>query len=556
MKNQNQVDKTLHKYQSMNHFLEEVSQQYSDLPAFTHLGTTLSYRILNEFADKFSQWLCHNKSVQHNDRIGIVLPNIVQFPVAVFGALKAGLTIVPINPIAGKSEIDYLFSHSDLTAVIFLDLFENYLNAANDKFPQITWIRCGLGDFKSDGKRQFIQSWTKYLRKDESVDHVIEAFSFRDILQGDKLPRIETESAKPGDLAMLQYTQGITGQKKAAMLNHGNLVANMLQLTDWFNHQHIENQSTQDVVIAPMPLFYSYGFMAHCLCMLELGKHNILIADPTDIRRFIKTLKFWDFAIIVGINSLFQLLLRQKSFHKLDFKNLRLTLSAGSFFNNKVSEKWKSVTGCDITNAYGLSEASAAVAVHNYDIPVTGSVGCPLLGTQVKIMNSSLDEVKTGEVGEIHLSGPQVFAGYWNSVDQTAMTLVDGWLKTGDLAYQDDDGNLFIVDRLKDVLHVSNFIVYPKEIENVAARFPGVVNCAAIGIPEGNNIERIHLVIVVDDNTLDVDELQRYCRSNLSGYKVPKSIEIREELPLSFSGIIRKNELRKDVLKKLGSSRL
>ncbi|MBV1788222.1 AMP-binding protein [Marinobacterium sp. D7] len=528
-------------YRNIPEFLASCCRRYSDKPAFTSFGRTLSYRELDHLSAAFACYLQRETDLQPGDRIAIQLPNLIQYPVVVFGALRAGLVIVNTNPLYTPAEMEHQFRDSGAKALVIHKSMAHKAQQilAETDIDQVFLTQ--VGDLHGFVKRHLINAAVKYVKKMEPRFDLPGAISLRSAL----LKHINTIPTPverlPSDLAALQYTGGTTGVSKGAMLTHANLLANMQQALrviqpvgdDW-----------ADTVIAPLPLYHIYAFTV-AQVVLASGGHSILIPDPRDINGFVKALRNWRTTAFMGLNTLFIALCNNAAFRSLDFSALKITLSGGMALTNAASKRWQEVTGCTICEAYGLTETSPAVAINPPRAIRGGTIGLPVPFTEISIRGTAGELLSDGEAGELCIKGPQVMAGYWQREDATREIFTDdGYLKTGDIAVRDTDGYLRIVDRSKDMIIVSGFNVYPNEIEDVVTSHPGVVECAAIGIPDPTCGEVVKLVVVKSDDLLDVETIRNWCRERLTRYKVPKVIEFADELPKTNVGKVLRRALK------------
>ncbi|GGB80701.1 long-chain-fatty-acid--CoA ligase [Marinobacterium zhoushanense] len=528
-------------YRNIPEFLDAACRRYGDKPAFTSFGRTLSYRELDHLSAAFAAYLQRDTDLRPGDRIAIQLPNLIQFPVVVFGALRAGLVIVNTNPLYTAAEMEHQFRDSGAKALVIHQSMAHKAQQilANTEIGPIFLTQ--VGDLHGFVKRHLINAAVRYVKKMEPRFDLPGATSLRDALL--KYADFQPDPVRrdPWDLAALQYTGGTTGVSKGAMLTHANLLANMQQALRVIRPV---GEDWADTVIAPLPLYHIYAFTV-AQVVLASGGHSVLIPDPRDIQGFAKELKNWRVTAFMGLNTLFIALCNNTAFRGLDFSALKITLSGGMALNNATSKRWLEVTGCTICEAYGLTETSPAVAInppHNIRV---GTIGVPVPFTETSIRSADGKPVPDGEAGELCISGPQVMAGYWQREDATRdIFTADGYLKTGDIAVRDEDGYLRIVDRSKDMIIVSGFNVYPNEIEDVVSAHPGVVECAAIGIPDPVCGEVVKLVLVRSDDQLDVETIRDWCRERLTRYKVPKVIEFADELPKTNVGKVLRRALK------------
>ncbi|TRZ62769.1 long-chain fatty acid--CoA ligase [Pseudomonas alloputida] len=508
--------------------LKQSCQRFADKPAFSNLGKTITYGELYALSGAFAAWLQQHTDLKPGDRIAVQLPNVLQYPVAVFGAMRAGLIVVNTNPLYTAREMEHQFNDSGVTEVA-------------DLLPPL--------------KRLLINSVIKYVKKMVPAYNLPQAVRFNDALALGKGQPVTEANPQANDVAVLQYTGGTTGVAKGAMLTHRNLVANMLQCRALMGANLHEGC---EILITPLPLYHIYAFTFHCMAMMLIGNHNVLISNPRDLPAMVKELGKWKFSGFVGLNTLFVALCNNEAFRALDFSALKITLSGGMALQLSVAERWKAVTGCAICEGYGMTETSPVAAVNPSEANQVGTIGIPVPSTLCKVIDDAGNELPLGEVGELCVKGPQVMKGYWQREDATAEILdSEGWLKTGDIAVIQADGYMRIVDRKKDMILVSGFNVYPNELEDVLAALPGVLQCAAIGVPDEKSGEVIKVFIVVKPGmTVTKEQVMEHMRANVTGYKVPRHIEFRDSLPTTNVGKILRRELRDEELKKQGLKKI
>ncbi|GLO47947.1 long-chain-fatty-acid--CoA ligase FadD2 [Pseudomonas putida] len=537
-------------YTSVVEVFERSCKRFADRPAFSNLGVTLNYAELERHSAAFAAWLQQHTDLKPGDRIAVQMPNVLQYPIAVFGALRAGLIVVNTNPLYTEREMRHQFKDSGARALVYLNMFGKRVQEVLPDTGIEYLIEAKMGDLLPTAKGWLVNTVVDKLKKMVPAYQLPQAVPFKQVLrQGREL------SHKPvplclDDIAVLQYTGGTTGLAKGAMLTHGNLVANMLQVLACFSQHGPDGQKLikdgQEVMIAPLPLYHIYAFTANCMCMMVTGNHNVLITNPRDIPGFIKELGKWRFSALLGLNTLFVALMDHPGFRQLDFSALKVTNSGGTALVKATAERWEALTGCRIVEGYGLTETSPVASTNPYgQLARLGTVGIPVAGTAFKVIDDDGNELPLGERGELCIKGPQVMKGYWQQPEATAQALdAQGWFKTGDIAVIDPDGFTRIVDRKKDMIIVSGFNVYPNEIEDVVMGHPKVANCAAIGVPDERSGEAVKLFVVPREGGLSVDELKAYCKANFTGYKVPKHIVLRESLPMTPVGKILRRELR------------
>ncbi|WP_236184201.1 long-chain-fatty-acid--CoA ligase FadD2 [Pseudomonas juntendi] len=537
-------------YASVVEVFERSCKRFADRPAFSNLGVTLTYAQLERHSAAFAAWLQQHTSLQPGDRIAVQMPNVLQYPIAVFGAMRAGLIVVNTNPLYTEREMRHQFNDSGARALVYLNMFGKRVQAVLPDTGIEYLIEAKMGDLLPTAKGWLINTVVDKLKKMVPAYHLPQALSFKQVLRQGRGLSPQPVPQSLDDIAVLQYTGGTTGLAKGAMLTHGNLVANMLQVLACFSQHGPDGQKLlkdgQEVMIAPLPLYHIYAFTANCMCMMVTGNHNVLITNPRDIPGFIKELGKWRFSALLGLNTLFVALMDHPGFRRLDFSALKVTNSGGTALVKATAERWEALTGCRIVEGYGLTETSPVASTNPYgQLARLGTVGIPVAGTAFKVIDDDGNELPLGERGELCIKGPQVMKGYWQQPEATAQALdADGWFKTGDIAVIDPDGFTRIVDRKKDMIIVSGFNVYPNEIEDVVMGHPQVANCAAIGVPDERSGEAVKLFVVPREGGLSVDELKAYCKANFTGYKVPKHIVLRESLPMTPVGKILRRELR------------
>ncbi|NPA18709.1 long-chain-fatty-acid--CoA ligase FadD2 [Pseudomonas sp. PARCl1] len=537
-------------YASVVEVFERSCKRFADRPAFSNLGVTLTYAQLERHSAAFAAWLQQHTDLQPGDRIAVQMPNVLQYPIAVFGAMRAGLIVVNTNPLYTEREMRHQFNDSGARALVYLNMFGKRVQAVLPDTGIEYLIEAKMGDLLPTAKGWLINTVVDKLKKMVPAYHLPQALPFKQVLRQGRGLSPQSVPQSLDDIAVLQYTGGTTGLAKGAMLTHGNLVANMLQVLACFSQHGPDGQKLlkdgQEVMIAPLPLYHIYAFTANCMCMMVTGNHNVLITNPRDIPGFIKELGKWRFSALLGLNTLFVALMDHPGFRRLDFSALKVTNSGGTALVKATAERWEALTGCRIVEGYGLTETSPVASTNPYgQLARLGTVGIPVAGTAFKVIDDDGNELPLGERGELCIKGPQVMKGYWQQSEATAQALdADGWFKTGDIAVIDVDGFTRIVDRKKDMIIVSGFNVYPNEIEDVVMGHPQVANCAAIGVPDERSGEAVKLFVVPREGGLSVDELKAYCKANFTGYKVPKHIVLRESLPMTPVGKILRRELR------------
>ena len=540
----------IHAYTSVVEVFERSCKRFADRPAFSNLGKTLTYAELDRLSAAFAAWLQQHTGLVPGDRIAVQMPNVLQYPIAVFGALRAGLIVVNTNPLYTEREMRHQFKDSGARALVYLNMFGKRVQEVLPDTGIEYLIEAKMGDLLPTAKGWLINTVVDKVKKMVPAYHLPQAIAFKQVLRDGRALSHKPVALSLDDIAVLQYTGGTTGLAKGAMLTHGNLVANMLQVLACFSQHGPDGQKLikegQEVMIAPLPLYHIYAFTANCMCMMVTGNHNVLITNPRDIPAFIKELGKWRFSALLGLNTLFVALMDHPGFRQLDFSALKVTNSGGTALVKATAERWENLTGCRIVEGYGLTETSPVASTNPYgQLARLGTVGIPVADTAFKVIDDDGNELPLGERGELCIKGPQVMKGYWQQPEATAQCLdAQGWFKTGDIAVIDPDGFTRIVDRKKDMIIVSGFNVYPNEIEDVIMGHPQVANCAAIGVPDERSGEAVKLFVVAREGGLSVEELKAYCKANFTGYKVPKHIVLRESLPMTPVGKILRRELR------------
>lgn len=533
--------------------LKESCQRFADKPAFSNLGKTITYGELYKLSGDFAAYLQKHSGLQAGDRVAIQMPNVLQYPIAVFGAMRAGYVVVNTNPLYTQREMEHQFNDSGAKLLICLANMAHLAEQVVPKTGVKKVIVTEVGDMLPPLKRLLINFVVKHVKKMVPEFSIPGAIKFNDALAKGKGQTFTEATPGSNDIAVLQYTGGTTGVAKGAMLTHRNLVANMLQAKAMMGSSIKDGQ---EVLICPLPLYHIYAFTFHCMAMMISGNHNILITNPRDIPAFVKELSKVRFTGFVGLNTLFVALCNDETFRGLDFSQFKVTLSGGMALQQATAERWEKITGCQVCEGYGMTETSPLATVNPIQAIQLGTIGIPVPSTLCKIIDEDGNEVATGERGELCVKGPQVMKGYWQRQEATDEMLdAEGWLKTGDIALIQEDGFLKIVDRKKDMIIVSGFNVYPNELEDVMAAIPGVVQCAAIGVPDEKSGEAIKVFLVKAPGAeLSAEQVKAQMRDSLTAYKVPKFVEFRDALPTTNVGKILRRELRDEELKKVGKA--
>jgi long-chain acyl-CoA synthetase len=526
--------------------LEASFATYKDLPAVSNMGKTLSYGELDQLSRYFAAYLQKIAGLEKGDRVAIMMPNLLQYPVAVFAALRAGLVVVNVNPMYTPRELEHQLKDSGAKAIVILENFAHTLAKVVDKTDVETVIVTQIGDMLPVPKRQIVNFVVRNVKKMIPDWKIRNSVPFKQAINDGKWQNLEDVELTHQDLAFLQYTGGTTGVSKGAMLSHKNMVSNVLQMSGWMAQANIQDG---EVVITALPLYHIFALTVNLIQFVRMGGQNILITDPRDFKAFVAELKKHKFSIITGVNTLFNALLNTPGFADIDFSQLKWSGGGGMAVQGPVADRWKEVTGCVLTQGYGLTETSpVASSTSPLEPKFTGSIGLPLPNTEIAIMDDDGKELPLGEVGEICIRGPQVMEGYWQRADETAKVMLDGgWFRSGDMGRMNEKGESFIEDRKKDMILVSGFNVYPNEIEEVAVAHPGVLEAAAVGRPNEKSGEVVVLYAVRKDPNLTEKDLLAHLKENLTAYKVPREIIFRNDLPKTNVGKILRRELRDEV---------
>ncbi len=534
-------------YTSLVQLAEEAFAQYVDSPAFINMGHVLNFKQINDFSNAMASFFINHWGLKKGDRVGIMMPNLLQYPVVLWGILRAGLVVVNINPLYTPTELKHILVDSGAKGVVVLANFADTVQKVLSEHPHVNVMITEIGDLFPFLKRHVINFVVKSIKKMVPNYTILNHTKFLNAL---KLGTEQSYKALPirnQDLAFLQYTGGTTGGSKGAMLTHRNMLANVLQAKAWI--LPLLAGKINGGIITALPLYHIFSLTANCMVFMNVGKCNILITNPRDIPNFIKEMARQPFMAITGVNTLFNALINHPDFLKLDFSNLVVSLGGGMAVQRAVAEKWERITGRPLVEAYGLTEASPACTINPMNLKeFNGSIGLPIPSTEASIRNEAGEELPIGESGELWIKGPQVMKGYWNQPERTAEVLTsDGWLKTGDIANIDDKGFIRIVDRIKDLIIVSGFNVYPNEIEDVIARLPGVKEVAIVGVSAGTRGEIVKAFVVRNPKVeppVTSDQIIEHCKIYLTHYKIPKEVEFRDDLPKTNVGKILRRALR------------
>ncbi|MEM9056876.1 MAG: long-chain-fatty-acid--CoA ligase [Pseudomonadota bacterium] len=539
----------VNEFSSLKDIIEKSCARYQDLPAYSNMGKVLSFGELDQLSRYFAAYLQKVAGLQKGDRVALMMPNVLQYPVAAFGVLRAGMVVVNTNPLYTPRELEHQLTDSGAKAIVILENFAETLEKVIDRVPVEKVITTQIGDMLAFPKSLVVNFALKYLKKMVPAWNLPDTTGFKRALNDGKWQTLDDVQLNHDDLAFLQYTGGTTGVAKGAMLSHGNMVANLQQSAAWIGPAI---EAGHEKIITALPLYHIFSLTANCLVFMKFGGENILVTNPRDFPAFVKLLDSVKFTAMTGVNTLFVALLNTPGFDKLDFSNMRLALGGGMAVQKAVAEQWREVTGKALVEAYGLTETSPAACMNPLDSQgFSGSIGLPISSTAVTIRDEDGNALPLGEVGEICISGPQVMVGYWNRPEETAKVMTaDGALRTGDMGRMDERGYTFITDRKKDMILVSGFNVYPNEIESVVVEHSGVLEVAAIGVPDKKAGEAVKLFIVRKDPALTREDVIAHCREHLTGYKVPRHVEFRDDLPKTNVGKILRRTLRDEELAK------
>lgn len=538
-------------YPNIPAILDRLVERRASCPCFTNMGTTLTARQTKSLSEDLAGYLQSLPGMKKGDRVAIMMPNLLQYPVSLFGILKAGFIVVNVNPLYTARELEHQLKDAGAKAIIIIENFAKTLERVIDKTPVEYVITTAVGDLFPAPKRLLINTAIKYVKKMVPPYRLPKAVSFREALAKGHARGFQPVELNNQDVALLQYTGGTTGVSKGAMLSHRNVLANVEQTGRWIS---VTFKEYEEVALCALPLYHIFSFTA-TLCFLNWGARSVLITNPRDIKGLVKECQKARFSIYTGVNTLYNALLNVPEFKNVDFSRLKMSVAGGTQIQKVVAERWKQTTGGGILEAYGLTETSPGVCGNLPDAPWDGSVGYPLPSTEVSIRGDGFrdlgqcdDPAKIPEyTGEICVKGPQVMLGYWNRPEETAGVFRDGWLRTGDVGFMASDGKITITDRKKDMILVSGFNVYPNEVEGVIASMPGILECGVVGVPHERSGETVKAVIVRKDPSITKEDVVKYCRTQLTGYKIPKQIVFVDSLPKTAVGKILRREL-KDIV--------
>ena len=530
-------------YSSLKEIFETSCGRFAGLPAYSNMGVSISYRELDEASRAFGAYLQKVAGLKRGDRVAIMMPNLLQYPIALFGALRAGIVVVNTNPLYTARELEHQLKDSGAAAIVVLENFAATLQQVLPNTSVRTVITTQVGDLFPAVKRLLTNLVVKHVKKMVPAWSIAGTTSFNEALAAGRAQALDEAALSLDDLAFLQYTGGTTGVAKGAMLTHGNLVANLQQVAAWIAADLADGK---EVGVIPLPLYHILALTVN-LVLMKIGANIVLVTNPRDLPAFVDTLKHTPFTFLIGVNTLYAALLNAPGFGAVPLKQAKVCAAGGMAVQRAVAERWKAATGVPIVEGYGLTETSPIATCNALNIKDwTGNIGVPIPSTEVSILDDDGREMPLGEVGEICIRGPQVMKGYWNRPDETAKVFTaDGWFRSGDMGFMDGRGSIKITDRKKDIVIVSGFNVYPNEVEDVVMLHPGVLETAAIGAPDERSGEVVKVVVVRKDPALTEADLLAHCRKHLTGYKVPKLIEFRAEpLPKTNIGKILRRELR------------
>ncbi len=530
-------------YDNILAFYDEAFCKYADKVAFTYMGKQLSFKEIEQKSRDFAAYL-HSRGLEPGDKIAIMMPNILQYPIVMIGALRAGLVIVNTNPLYTPREMLHQFSDSEAKAVVIAELFASKLEEILDKTQIKVILTASMGAMLSPVKATLVNFVVRKVKKMVPTYHLPNVSTVKQALKLGKKYEIVPFESKPNDTVLLQYTGGTTGVSKGAELTNRNLIANMMQIEAWM--QGLLDRGNE-IALCPLPLYHIFAFSVNAMALFSLGVNNVLIPNARDIKGLIKEWKKHKVSIFDGVNTLFNALVNHPEFKTVDFSSMKITVGGGMAVQKVVAERWHEITGNVLSEGYGMTEASPVVTVNPVDGTARiGTIGLPVPSTLVRVADENDREVPLGTPGELQVKGPQVMKGYYKRPDETSKTIRNGWLCTGDIGFMDEDGYFTLIDRKKDMILVSGFNVFPNEIEDVIAQHPKVLEVAAIGVPDEKSGEVVKVCIVKKDKSLTEKELKDYCRTQLTGYKVPKHIEFRKDLPKSNVGKILRRKLREE----------
>ena len=532
-------------FKSIRDMVEFSFREFPDRPCYANMGTTLSYRDIDEQSMRFARYLQHSLGLTRGERVAIMLPNVLQYPVVLCGIFRAGLVAVNVNPLYTARELEHQLKDSGARAIVILENFAHTLADVIDETSIEHVVTSGIGDLLNKPKGWLVNFVLRRIKKSVPAYNLPGSVTLGRALKVDADKELKEVELGFADIAFLQYTGGTTGVSKGAMLSHRNMVFNVTQTVLWQGNAYIGVEPV--IAITALPLYHIFSLQGNCLAVMAQGGLNVLITNPRDFPAFVKELSNYAFNYFTGVNTLFTALLNTPGFADLDFSQFRVCVGGGMAVQPAVAREWASVTGCEIAQGYGLTETSPAAIVNTVESKFTGTIGLPLPSTEVMIVDDDGQELAVGEVGEICIKGPQVMEGYWQRPEETEKVMLPGgWLRTGDIGRIDLGGYTWIEDRKKDMILVSGFNVYPNEVENVVVEMDGILEAAAIGIEDEHSGEVVKVFAVKTDKSITEQDVLDYCRNNLTGYKRPKSVEFRDDLPKTNVGKILRRALRNE----------
>ncbi|MEM6159091.1 long-chain-fatty-acid--CoA ligase FadD [Erwinia sp. P6884] len=535
------------RYASLIDLFEQAVSRYAERPAFINMGQAMTFRQLEARSRAFAAYLQQGLGLKKGDRVALMMPNLLQYPIALFGILRAGMVVVNVNPLYTPRELEHQLNDSGASAIVIVSNFAHTLEKVVAKTQVKHVILTRLGDQLSPAKGTLVNFVVKYVKRLIPKYYLPDALSFRSALQKGERMQYARPQVSNDDLAFLQYTGGTTGVAKGAMLTHRNMQANLEQTKATYGSLLKEGK---ELVVTALPLYHIFALTVNCMLFIDLGGTNLLITNPRDIPALVKELGKHRFTAITGVNTLFNALLNDEDFNKLDFSSLTLSAGGGMAVQKAVAERWEKLTGHYLLEGYGLTECSPLVSVNPYDIRYhSGSIGLPVPSTDIMLVDEAGNEVTEGEPGELCIKGPQVMTGYWQQPEATSEVLKNGWLHSGDIVTVDEEGFIRIIDRKKDMILVSGFNVYPNEIEDVLMQHPKVREVAAVGVPNDITGETVKICVVKKDASLTQEELIAHCKKHLTGYKIPRVVEFRSDLPKTNVGKILRRELRDEAIR-------
>lgn len=532
----------INKYQSLVQMFSEAIKKYSTREAYVSMGKAITFGELDALSMEFAGWL-ESIGLKKGDRVALMMPNVLQYPIALLGILRAGCVVVNCNPLYTPRELEHQLKDSGAKAIVVLENFAITLEEVIANTDVKNVVVTSLGEMVGGIKGALVDFVVRNVKKLVPAWHIDNVINIKTALKIGKNYRIKSVELNHDDIAFLQYTGGTTGVSKGAMLTHGNIIANVLQAYEWVRPV---TRDGKEFALTALPLYHIFALTANCLLYIMLGAPNLLIVNPRDLKSLIKDWAKYPITATTGVNTLFNALVHDKDFRSMDFSKLRLTLGGGMAVQSSVAQEWVDVTGVPLIQAYGLTETSPAATINPLDMKeFNGSIGLPVPSTDIEIRDDDGNEVPMGERGEICVRGPQVMKGYWNRPDETAKVMYpDGFLKTGDIGYMNDEGFVYLVDRKKDMIVVSGFNVYPNEIEDAVAAINGVDMVAAIGVPSEHSGEEVKIFVVKNDTSLTAEYIIQESRKVLTGYKIPKQVEFRDELPVTNVGKVLRRALK------------